>query len=88
MTIQIFNTVTGLELIGQVVGDTDSSLQVKAPIRISIISREGELSLAPYSITNHDGTHTFYKSAILSTSDRVPLELEKEYTRMTSGIII
>lgn len=86
----LFNLANGAELIGNLVEETPESYIIEYPVVIRPVQKsetEVGIQFYPHSMTNPEGTHTFFKP-ILSRSLEIPDELEKGYTRHVSKIAI
>lgn len=95
MTLKLFILNNGREVIGKQVNQDISqpdSLMIDTP-RILHFSPTPDgtsygIELYPYSMTNPDGVHKFYISAIASESEKIPTDVEKGYIQQTSQITI
>jgi len=74
-TLKLFSITNGAEIIGKVVLDEANKLVVEHPLVIRPVQRgptEFALDLFPHSLTNPEGTHTFFYSSIVSVSHDIP----------------
>lgn len=87
--IQLFFLVTGQELVGKVVEQTDSTIKISNPRAVSIAQTGADtyqVRLIYFSGANPEGTFVFERSAILAISDSCPQDIETDYVRQTTGI--
>jgi len=90
-TIKLFKLFTGLEVVGEEIDSTDTTITIKRPYIFNYVPQGQDtygLSLEVYSFADPDGVHKFGLSAIASFSVTVPADIEKTYLQQTSGISI
>jgi hypothetical protein len=89
--IKLFKQITGLEVIGELVKETETTIQLKKPLIFDFVPQDDNsygLNFSVYSLADPDGKHEFNKSGISSYSISVPDDIEKSYIKQTSGISI
>lgn len=90
-TIKLFKLYTGLEVVGEEISKTDTTITIKRPYIFNYVPQGQDtygLQLEVYSFADPDGVHDFTSSAIASFSTTIPADIEKTYLQQTSGISI
>lgn len=92
MELALFTTIGGHEVIGKITEQQIGlTITLEHPLVIRPIERakgQWALDLFPHSLTDPEGEHVFYVSAIVSRAVKVPEALAKAYTERTSSIIL
>ena len=93
MELALFTTIGGHEIIGKVTADSydNTTITLEHPLVIRPIEKakgQWALDLFPHSLSDPEGEHKFYISALVSRSVKIPEMLVKAYTERTSSIIL
>ncbi len=92
MALKLFTTINFREIVGTEKQSSEKGLRIESPRIVQFHpNADGttvSIGLHPYSMTNPDGIHEFYYSAIISECEVVPEDIEKGYYQQTSGISI
>lgn len=93
MELALFTTIGGHEVIGKVTSEVydGTSVTLEHPLVIRPIEKakgQWALDLFPHSLSDPEGEHKFFVSAMVSRAVKIPEMLVKAYTERTSSIIL
>lgn len=91
MSLALFTIIGGHEIVGKIINETDTSIEVSHPLVIRPVQKgpnQVALELFPHSLANPEGNHTFIKAAMVSRCVDVPSELETAYLERTTSILL
>lgn len=91
MSVILFILNSGREVVGTLVSETFEEYVISQPHIIQPVQQGPDqygLSLYPYSSADPEGKHSFNRNMIVSSSLKVPEDIEKNYLSQTSRIQI
>lgn len=93
MELALFVIIGGHEIIGKIEAESydGKSITVEHPLVVRPVQKspgQYALDLFPHSLTNPEGKHEFFTSAIVSRCKQVPEMLSKAYTERTTSLIL